>query len=360
LIQQACRLRYGTGQGTRKVAAFVYSEKDAAARSYTSHWWRRDSKEREERTCGGARAPGDALKGRDYVVAFDGHVVRSLGVKPDGRVVGKMDRPSRLWNARNRIHPFSFLYQYANMAYSDILEKGTGFRLSAVTIDGKDYSRVSVGHPVDKGKEFVFLLDSKGRTVQRDLLYRLYAPEPPRVHKRFTFHDYREHADPSGEVIWFPHKAVCHGYMDYLPDGRPVENVTKTIIIREIRFNVEIPDEMFTIEFPPGTKVLDRVTGVGLVEHVQDLDKFREEALQGRSGKPAPTEETTATGAKPARTRRQEDRMEPASPIPRGVATPKPAATGAGRKHWEFPAIIAAVLLAGAVVMIFLRKRLSP
>lgn len=360
LIQQACRLRYGPEQATKKVGAFVYSEKDAAARSYTSHWWRMDSKEREERTWGRARAPGDPLKGRDYVVAFDGHVVRSLGVEPDGQLVGQIDLPDGRWNATNRKHPFSFLYQYAVMPYSDILEKGTDFRLAVVIYDGKEYTRVSVGHPNEQHTRFVFLLDDKGRTVERELIYRLYAPEPPRTYQRFTFHDYRQHADPSGEVIWFPHKAVCHGYMDYLPDGRPVENITRTIIIRKIEFNVKIPDEMFTIQFPKGTKVWDRVTRLGVVEPIEDFDRFLEEAPRGRAAKPAPTEESTATRAKPATARRQEDRMEPASPIPRGVATPEPAAPGVGRKHWRLPAIIAAVLLAAAVLIILLRRRLAP
>jgi hypothetical protein len=73
--------------------------------------------------------------------------------------------------------------------------------------------------------------------------------------------DYRPHELPQGEPTWFPHQAVVGYYVGQLPDGTLVEWQTESLRIKDLRFNVDIPDEKFTLDFPREARVFDGLTG---------------------------------------------------------------------------------------------------
>jgi hypothetical protein len=58
-------------------------------------------------------------------------------------------------------------------------------------------------------------------------------------------------------------KAVEHLYAGQLADGRQVEYTNGTYLIKDIKFNVELPDDLFKLDLPSDAKIYDGVAGHG-------------------------------------------------------------------------------------------------
>jgi len=256
---------------------YIVDEELAERLSTVTHWWRKGDRERENVYSATNYNPAD-LSRPIKQNAFDGQILRTLGPGGDGGVAGVIETAQGgLWTNVNRTHPYSFMYQFMTMPYSQIVNTGTNFSVTKVVRDGKDCARVSVEHPTIDRMSFVLIYDDEFRLMQWDMI-RQIAPDPkPRLYERYVLSNYKKYEDQSGEVIWFPSKAVYHLYGGDLPDGTPVEVFQKTVNIRQIKFNVDIPDEKFVLKFPLGTKIWDGVGGLGWMENT--LESVREHSL---------------------------------------------------------------------------------
>ena len=134
----------------------------------------------------------------------------------------------------------SFLYEYQNMPYSDLIARSPRCDISDTKRDGRPYTQVSFRHPdfysLDSNS-FVLLFDDNDLLVERDCILKLSPPDhEPRVHEKQVFSDYRKYADSSREEIWFPYDAVYHLYVGDLSNGEHVESTSYHIAIEDIKF----------------------------------------------------------------------------------------------------------------------------
>ncbi len=257
-IREACRNR-----GNEKdYLSYVYNEHDSRVRNNLIHWWRKGEKERNE-----TFIPGDDSEGgKPSTTAFDGQIVRTLGHHEDG-IRGSIESiRGAAWNAINRIDPFSFLYQFQNLCYSEIIAKGPEFNCYFIERAGEKYTRVSVAHPKFQWCSFVLEFDNQNRLIERQIIRKVEHDPKPRLHEKHRFFDYKAYQDASGETIWFPHRGEYSYYLGPLNNGGVVEYSSKTIRVRDIKFNVDIPDEKFVLAFPKNAKIYDGLTGAGWLE----------------------------------------------------------------------------------------------
>jgi hypothetical protein len=223
-------------------------------------WWRSGLNERiEEHELRGESAATNS------VTAFDGQVVRTLGEGGEGLVGSIHTAESAHWLNSTRVHPFSLLYECAMRPYSELVEGSKEFRARAVDRADGGTLEVFFRHPQFDASSYLLYFDSENRLVERRMLYVL-PPEGERVWESHVFNDYRKQLHSSGEAIWFPHKAVYHYYMGVSADGTLAEYKTMEITIAEAKFNVEIPDDKFSLAFPPGIRIWDGVHEMGFLE----------------------------------------------------------------------------------------------
>jgi hypothetical protein len=230
-----------------------------AAQKYSHHvsWQRAGEKERIEERDQGAQGH---LRS---VTTFDGQVQRILQYK-DGTAIGFIFSPQRSnWLTSNRVHPFAFLYMSFETLFSDIVEKGKDFRLERESIAGEDHVRVTVRHPAYDVDRYQLLFGKGGLLTERrlELEERRKSARQWVVREITRLSDYRRHELPEGEPIWFPHEVAISYCAGQMPDGRVVEWKSEMLQLRDVKFNVNIPDDNFTIEFPSDIRVYDGLTG---------------------------------------------------------------------------------------------------
>jgi hypothetical protein len=261
LLYQLVKERY---KNDPDVKPYIVDEKLAERLSTVSHWWRKGNKEREDIYAATDYNPDDPANPTKQN-AFDGQIVRMLGPDGDGGTAGAISTPSGIahWNNTNRTHPYSFLYQFQTMAYSQVIANGKNFRATKVVRNGKECTRVSAQHPTFDWRSFVLIYDNMFRLLEREVIVKMTPDPEPRIYERHVFSDYKEYEGPTGEAIWFPAKAVYRYYAGNLPNGTLVEAYHQTLNIRQIKFNVDIPDEKFALEFPSGIRVYDDLEGGG-------------------------------------------------------------------------------------------------
>ncbi len=247
-------------RGQDKEAARMIISQDTA-KKYSHHvkWWRKGQKERLE------EYDPTVAHLLQATTTFNGQVHRIL--KRDKDITqGYIYSPERsAWLVTNRVHPFSFLFNFYETYFSDIVEKGEGFRLEKLKKDGQDYVVAHVRHPLDgrgNGHAYEMYFGKGGLLQERHLLVGPIknGPQPWRTIEVARFSDYRRKDLPQGEPLWFPHQVTISYYAGQF-EGKMLEWMTETVRIQDIRFNVDIPDEMFTIEFPENARVFDGLTG---------------------------------------------------------------------------------------------------
>jgi hypothetical protein len=235
----------------------------ADLQSFEARWWRRGLQERVE-----TRALSQDHVGQpwfaDRIQLFDGSQFRMLTVRPNPPL-GQINSPDK-WTAINRPYPFAILYYFQDRPYSSIVATGQQFASSLSQGVNGSYISVHVRHPDFDFRSFTFTFDEERRLIERELLVKLGRDPTERLYETHIFTSYEPHTDGTGETIEFPHKVVYHQYLERLPNGIAPEYTAQTITIEDIKFNVEIPDELFTLEFPAGTRVYDEVSGLGWLD----------------------------------------------------------------------------------------------
>lgn len=264
LIRGVCR-----DSGREEDAAnYIISTEIARGLGRDVQWWRQGFKERAEASI--ANKP-------PKITVFNGEDVRTLSDGQD-RPVGTLRAPQE-WYSVNRIHPLSFLFEFQNKPYSDLISDSRQCEISLVFRDARPLTRVSFQHPEFAFRSFTLLFDENDRLIERDFVAKLSTDREPRVYETHRFSDYRRHSDSSGEQIWFPHHATYHYYVGDLQDGTHVEYSKEDISIQEIAFNVPVDPQKFVLEFPEDARVYDGLHGSGWSdetdEQLQCATEFR-------------------------------------------------------------------------------------
>jgi hypothetical protein len=232
-------------------------------RGYRSHWWRKGIKERDE------RLPLDSPDQRPFesVTAFDGQIVRNLRAHGP-EVVGSIETPDQAaWqgpSGANTIQPFSLLYEFRREPYSRLVADGLQFEASAVS-DGNGAVRVSFQQREFPENQFVFTFDNHERLLERRLITKMEPYDSaPRVYEVHSFGGYERFQDVSGEVIWFPLQCRVEYVMGVAPAGELIKYQSRDVHIKNVKFNPDIPDELFVLNFPTEAKVNDRLHGLSI------------------------------------------------------------------------------------------------
>ncbi|MFO0811502.1 MAG: hypothetical protein U0746_22970 [Gemmataceae bacterium] len=229
----------------------------ARNRSYRAEWWREGLRERLETTS------LDASRRGNEITAFDGQIVRRLGTQgttPAGKI---SSAPTDSWLTEGRIHPLYLVHVFQDITHSNLVENGRDYRSGREATGAGSFVVVSMQHPTIDRFRFELLLDEQRRIVERRVIAKagnMLKQDVIEIHK---FGDFRSHDTGSGEPIWFPHHAVISYYAGRHANGALMEWTTHAVTIKDIQFNVDIPDERFTLQFPANAEVWDDLTGQG-------------------------------------------------------------------------------------------------
>jgi hypothetical protein len=235
---------------------YIYTKEKAAINSRAIHWWRKGIKERVEKF-----GSLDAIKRADVtplsIEVFDGTVGRGYSPNGDGgQPLGKVIR-AKTWLNREYDDPFALIYEYGHRRLSGLLESSSDFRIT----DADGQTTVSFAIPRVKNHRMVLVLNRDGLIVHRDLLTpnKKFGPEP-RIYERQSY-SYRTYRDESGESVAFPSVAEISHVLPTSDGGSLITYSRDLVEITSFQFNQPIPDEMFAIQFPENTNVIDHVSG---------------------------------------------------------------------------------------------------
>lgn len=197
---------------------------------------------------------------------FDGQIERQLN---ENTRKGSIERGATHglhegWNAP--ANPFLAIYHYAGAPYSEIVRNGDNYKIAVMPNEaGKMFTHVWVRHPKFKSRSFHLLFDEHSRLVEREIIDDRYHEKSESVHEKHLIANYKSFQDSSGEMIWFPHNVVFSYIVGTLPDGRMAEWSRTSVEIKDIIFNPEIPEEQFSIDFPPDTEIYDGLNHRGRI-----------------------------------------------------------------------------------------------
>jgi len=254
LIKEVCRRRGDEAE----YISYVCTDNVVRTQAYRARWWRKGIKERWEIVRFLAK-DGDEVWETTRV--FDGSTVRALSVA-GAKQVGELETPERAhWNSANRTHPFSLLFEFYGRPYSHLIRNSPDCRVSELVQDGERWTKVAFADPEDPTMRVELLFDGQRRLMERKIFFKLSRDPAPRLYETHRFEDYRSCTDDAGRVIVFPFRALYTYYLEPLPDGTLVDYVTRTITVKDIRFNVDIPDDMFVLEIPKHIPYYDGIYG---------------------------------------------------------------------------------------------------
>lgn len=273
IIEEVCEL-----EGRRNhVGRFVTDDVLAEGLSNRIHWWRSGDKERYDKL---------PLKEGDKPVeplreAFDGQVVRRINPKADQTLASINSIESGHWKTVNEIHPFSFIYFFQYTPYSEIVEKSPIFEVTPLTIEGEKYTSILIRHPTIDFIRFRLTYDSQWRLFERHELWKNKKNkfETREIHR---FMDWQAFPNPKGEPVNLPSKAQYRYFMGETTNGTLAEYWTYNITLFKLDLNIEIPDEVFELKFPPNTKIYDGITGLGWLEPNENVDHLLPEVIKVR------------------------------------------------------------------------------
>jgi hypothetical protein len=252
LIKEHCRK---TGDSPDR---YIWTKEEAARDQYVLHWWRRDDKERFDRfpTFEAMNQPGAKPTESD---AFDGKLTRAFNTESGPkRTKGPVYCSIRSGKGNLLMidrYPFSFLYEYGDRRYSELLTHA----LDAQVLEVDGQTKVTFSH-VAGGPVFELVFGKDGSLLRRYKIAK--APfdhdREPRVHERHSFSGYRIYRAASGESIWFPSKVDFEGVLATTGDGRLIVTSRVHVEVNSLQFNHQIPDDVFVIQFPEGCVVHDQ------------------------------------------------------------------------------------------------------
>lgn len=238
LIEEACALK-----GEPNPSRYFYTQRRARRIS----WVRDGIKERSWVVSEGA--PPE-------LTAFDGHFVRGLAGNR-----GFLQTPEGAhYTDNNRIVPQTFLYQYVDKYYSDIVERGRECHVKKSMLGQDPVTEVFVRDPDEPDTlAFQMYFDGALRLKERQIIRRMggKSEQRERLWERHVLSEYRRYEHESGEPIWFPHRVTYHYYCGTSSAGISVEYHKTEVVVQEVAFNVEMDPNDFVINFPRGTEVWD-------------------------------------------------------------------------------------------------------
>lgn len=250
LIEDVCRLE-------RKTNYYMISEQSERKNSYAAKWWRDGVKERYTKV---------KMDGSIEDIAFDGQTVRTL-VRKEGDRRGAVDTiESANWSNTNRLHPYSLIYLYYERPYSEVVERGTDFKLTQGRHNNQMLTRVQVSEPKEPTFSVVLFFSKDGRMVERQVIRKLPDDRQRFVREIHILSKFESFPSRTGESIQFPRHATYRYNMGVHPNGTLVEYMTEEIDIRDIQFNIDIPKETFQLRIPRDVEVYDSITGLGLLK----------------------------------------------------------------------------------------------
>jgi hypothetical protein len=241
----------------KQALGYLYSTETARANSHVIRWSRRGNKERVEKA---------RLETPDRVItteAFDGHVLRGLsmdGSTPNGSI---HSAAASGWLTIERPHPYTFQYMFGTSYYSELIAAATDLHIAREMEKNKALVLVRFSKMAKGVYDYKIELryDDVYRLVEQRVLENFGEKFGYVIRQINRYSDFQSHPNPYGESIWFPHRIIQNKYLGRHPSGQLVETHTEGITIREIRFNVDIPEEKFTLTFPTEARVWDGVTG---------------------------------------------------------------------------------------------------
>lgn len=255
--------QFGRRHGVfKEVTRAILTQEVANQKAYGVRWWRKGEKERVEKFRQG-KVVGESA---DSIEVYDGQFVRRLN-RSNGQETGTISTAhSSAWKRTDRLTPFSLIYEWTSIPYSDIVEHGRNYDVTLVPGNGPRFAKVMVGHPTNERRSFMLGFDAEWRIVERET----YGPllfmrdRHDALHKRSEFSDYRRHTDDSsGEAIWFPYRSISQFYLGETPEGTPIPYLAREVNTRRADFNRDIPDDMFVVSFPADADVWDDINTPG-------------------------------------------------------------------------------------------------
>jgi hypothetical protein len=254
LIKAVC-----DSQGTPQQAAnFLIDDAFLKKNSHRIHWVRKGEKERFETR---PLSPDQGIP--DLTIqAFNGKRVWTVTYDPVKPKATLHTVEGGHWKTGNRTHPFSFLYYFQDMPYSQIVEKSPFYELGQERVEGKTYTVVSVGHPKFLDMRFHLFLDEKLRLFQRQLLTNRNKEKQFQINETHRFLDWTAFENKEGAPIDFPALARYFYYMGETPDGTLVEYTSNEIKIEQMIFNPAISDAIFNQQIPTNAEVWDGISGL--------------------------------------------------------------------------------------------------
>lgn len=249
--------------------------------SYQVKWWRKGIKERIENYPLESDPEKDAYR---VVTAFDGQIVRTMEPHAaDGRVHGNIETiRSADWEEMPRVNPYTMIFENYKTPWSTIADQAKEFTTIKERRGGQWFTKITLSLP--KGyKKSILLFDGDRRLVERQYFGQPLLGNKPEWVLKEAFSDYQLHEDGSGEVIWFPHRAVIRSYLGRAPDGTLINHAVQEVTIIDLKFNTQIPDSLFDLRIPRDAVVYDGVTNLGFLEPGERPSSlFPEEAARRR------------------------------------------------------------------------------
>lgn len=253
--------------GDYTVERYITSAELASSRAHDLRWWRAGPRVRSESS---PVVEGTEHAAQDQVVVFDGVLVRELSGPLDGRLGAIHTAEGAKWNRAHRLTFVDFLYEDHGVPFANRLSEARASSLGKDTIDGKEYLLVEMQSSLSEGLWHRLWTTPDGIVRRFDTEMAL-GNEPRRLFERWEYLAYADFLDASGETIEYPTQVLYRACLGKLDDGEPVEYWTDEYRIRKINFNQELPDELFTLEFPPGTKIYDGVNGYGYLAEPEQV-----------------------------------------------------------------------------------------
>lgn len=233
---------------------------DAAARdkSYSALWFRDGAKERFEYYPFRDVEPGQAR----MIMVFDGGTVRKFVPNSD-TPRGMVSSPEQAhWNQGIYPNPYSLLLYYYNRLVSELLDNASQYEIAATSEDGIAF-RITVVDPFVPDSIFEIGYDQEWRPVRRDFVRKFQADPEPRVYMRYDYSEWETVALESGESLDISKRIVESDVVGISDEGVPATYKQEIIQLSEVRFNVDHPDDLFSVSFPKNAVIDDQLQGFG-------------------------------------------------------------------------------------------------
>jgi|GEM_PF-6528185 len=274
LIKELCE-REGNSLA---VPAYIVGKEAAQSASRKVHWRRLGLKERFD------SIPLEQEKEhpRTETRAFNGEFVRWIFPGADRPRASIQSLEGSHWKTENRIQPFSLIYQFQDVPYSDLIARSPTYLTCHEVIGGKKYSSIEFQHPDKEGMTFQLLFDHRFRLFERRLIFQDQKDKPARVGETHRFSEWELFENKTGEPVELPSQAVYKYFLGVHPNGTPVEYTQTEMEITDLVLNLPLSDAVFLPEILVRAEVFDGISGLGTLQPGHRPDHLFPEDAESR------------------------------------------------------------------------------